>query len=1047
MKSSFIYLLFLYIIFIFFGCGEREKTGSLGEMELYFDERLSSISADGDSAFWIGSEAGDIWYMKQRQLQPYNIGTDRIYKVVTDSILSDARICWIGIRNSGLQKWLLGKDNVCLTGKYPICNKGFNYSVYDILLVGETVYVATSQGLYAMPHSGKDSLKLIYPSGDSETARSGKPFIINNIRKYESDYLLCATQNGLIRINLTSGKIEIAHPDEHIYSVSVYDNKVYLLANKKLYVEDASGNMLHNVTLKCSPRIYYKLGNIHYFFDDNHLLLSDDLESFLSVPLRRKVPQFCTNVVATDKVNGYTVLITENALWNIPLHLGIFNAKGEIVASCSDGDDIYYVNTDNELYHQRTGNPEAFKIAEIPDDEVVSGMMADDIFLYYISNKQILKRIKVRQRYISNVLFASSQVLYQSPTKITASYLKKEAEGTCIYLGIQDDLVRIDANGKASLVDDLHNKYITSFYLSPNSGNLYLSTLNHGVYYGNEDSFQAIKETENKTFIRDISVTGGHEPLLMILTNHHLICREYNDSVPLKGYNKLLKVNDTLFYALPEFGLVKYVINEGGIREQGRYFHDIRFNPEASFVIDSTLYLGSNIGVMKMNAFSKTSAKWIDMESTVPSLKIILVVTVFVILVFFIIVLEYIKRERSKRKAIKMHLDDICHRLESLSSMACFTGNDDSGEVDKLKEMFAEIDVNATDISERIKSLSELIMKKNRDMALGLSKTLEKQILLISEHDVFDRPLLIEQSNMALATDNLESIVAQIEKNEKWIKTIAAIKDRIAFYRHNMEGTVCIDNVNGVFFRKILTLTNNIKMKELSGLEEEINHLDESYNYIFRDEALEKIGEYILHRKEKLCNLDRDNVTSALITELEHVREEMGNLDRIKLLKVLYPIDCHIEQVLTKEKIAALMCEYTSVRSKTERENEERITKKFDAGLSLEIAESTKQITEKIERLITVFYENMARTDKDILDNVLEFSNCNNQTAKVLVLLIANPKVKRLHIPGMLCIYGNLNPVISRLVNNKLKTNHSFLKDYVKANPTSIVFYILRLID
>lgn len=38
------------------------------------------------------------------------------------------------------------------------------------------------------------------------------------------------------------------------------------------------------------------------------------------------------------------------------------------------------------------------------------------------------------------------------------------------------------------------------------------------------------------------------------------------------------------------------------------------------------------------------------------------------------------------------------------------------------------------------------------------------------------------------------------------------------------------------------------------------------------------------------------------MTELEHVRKEMGNLDRIKLLKVLYPIDCHIEQVLTKEK-------------------------------------------------------------------------------------------------------------------------------------------------
>ena len=33
-----------------------------------------------------------------------------------------------------------------------------------------------------------------------------------------------------------------------------------------------------------------------------------------------------------------------------------------------------------------------------------------------------------------------------------------------------------------------------------------------------------------------------------------------------------------------------------------------------------------------------------------------------------------------------MHLDDIHHRLESLSSMACFTNDNDSKEVEKLKK-------------------------------------------------------------------------------------------------------------------------------------------------------------------------------------------------------------------------------------------------------------------------------------------------------------------------------------------------------------------------
>lgn len=82
----------------------------------------------------------------------------------------------------------------------------------------------------------------------------------------------------------------------------------------------------------------------------------------------------------------------------------------------------------------------------------------------------------------------------------------------------------------------------------------------------------------------------------------------------------------------------------------------------------------------------------------------------------------------------------------------------------------------------------------------------------------------------------------------------------------------------------------------------------------------------------------------------------------------------------------------------------------------MEIAECTRQVTVHIEKLITAFYENMVKTDKGILNDVLDFSNFGNQPARVLALLVACPKVKRLYIPGMLCVYGNLNPVISRLV-------------------------------
>lgn len=1047
MKNSFFYIAFLCLLSVFSGCRETEKTGSLGETELYFNERLSSISADGDSAFWIGSEAGDIWYMKQRRFQSYNIGADRIYKVLTDSVLPEGRICWVGIRNSGLQKWRLEEKDTRLIRKYAIPHKGSNYSVYDILFAGQSVYVATSQGLYSMSRSGNEELKLVYPLRDSETARSGRPFIVSSVRRYGPGCLLCATQEGLLKVSLTKRKTVLSHSGEAVSQVSVYDNKVYVLAGKKLYIEDVSGRILKEVALKFSPRIHYKLGTVHYFFDDNHLLLSDDLESFVSVPLRRKVPQFCNNVVATDKVNSFTLLVTDNALWNIPLHLGIFNSNGEIVASCSDGNKIYYVNTSNELFCQRVGGRTACKVFDIPEDEVVSGMMADNRYLYYISNKQVLKRMKIKRTYISNVLFTSSQVLYQSPTKITASCLKRESDGSCIYLGIQDDLVRINADGKAVLVDALHNEYITSFYQAPRSNDLYISTLNDGVFYGEGDSYQLLKGTERHTFIRDISVTGGHKPLLMILTNHWLTCREYNDSVSLKGYNKLLRVNDSLFYALPEYGLVKFVVGKEGIKRRGRFFHDIRFNPKASFVMNDTLYLGSNIGVMKLGVFSKASVQWVDMESEVPSLTILLLVTSFVLLVVLIVVMEYFRRKRSRRKAVKTHLDDIGVRLDSLSSMARFTGDSDDKEVARLKDWFVEIDVHDSDVSEQIRALSEEIMKKNRDIALGLSKYLERQMQVMDGYDACEKSQLLSESRMALDTDNLENIVRQVEKNENWIQAVAGLKERLSRYWSELEDTVYIDKVNGCLFRKMHTLTDNMKVKEMSALEADITRLDECYRYIFTDDALKAIGTYILLKQEKLRCLDLDGVTDALLAELEHIKGEMQDLERVTLLKVLHPVDCHVEQVLIREKIASLMNEYASIRNRLERENEERITKRSDSALSLEVSESTRQITEEIEKLIVALYENMVKTDKEMLTGVLDFSNFSNQPAKVLALLMANPKIKRLYMPGMLCLYGNLNPVISRLVNNKLKTNHKLLKDYVKANPTSMVFYILRLIE
>ncbi len=85
------------------------------------------------------------------------------------------------------------------------------------------------------------------------------------------------------------------------------------------------------------------------------------------------------------------------------------------------------------------------------------------------------------------------------------------------------------------------------------------------------------------------------------------------------------------------------------------------------------------------------------------------------------------------------------------------------------------------------------------------------------------------------------------------------------------------------------------------------------------------------------------------------------------------------------------------------------------------------------------------KTDESMCGDLFHFTSANSQQVRVLILLLAIPKVKRTLLPGMLGIYGNLNPVGSRLYHSKIGDNRKALIDYCKAHPSSIVHYILKL--
>ena len=171
----------------------------------------------------------------------------------------------------------------------------------------------------------------------------------------------------------------------------------------------------------------------------------------------------------------------------------------------------------------------------------------------------------------------------------------------------------------------------------------------------------------------------------------------------------------------------------------------------------------------------------------------------------------------------------------------------------------------------------------------------------------------------------------------------------------------------------------------------------------------------------------------------------MEHKDRITLLRRMRHMDCRVEQILSRLALAQTMKDYSAVRQQVVNRNEERVNKLFDKKLEAEIAGHTHDLTVRIGKFVERFYANMDFTDHRLLASILQFTSYDNQQAKVLALLIADAKVKRTFIPGMLDMVGNLNPVISRLVKNKIKPNEAAILQYSERHPSSMATYILML--
>ena len=357
------------------------------------------------------------------------------------------------------------------------------------------------------------------------------------------------------------------------------------------------------------------------------------------------------------------------------------------------------------------------------------------------------------------------------------------------------------------------------------------------------------------------------------------------------------------------------------------------------------------------------------------------------------------------------------------------------------------LQTNLKQTSLQISALSERIMYKNRDTALLLSKMLKKQIGELQNIRAYDCTMMLENAETALSQGSVSEIGERVMQNGLWLERYQKFTDNVAKYRNVVDGCLMIQHVNDMMAQHIEKLCYAIRFRCLAEITADMEKAEVDYNHIFTDEALLELTNVLHGFEERANNLPSDDVRSALIESISEQKTLAAIVTRIEMLRALKHLEAEMLQHEIRQQISQEMERYQLIREEMVGEYEGRGLKRTDVKLEDDISKHTQTITSRIDDLILQLYKHLAFTDKEVVEDILKFTNYTNQQARVLALLIANPKVKRLLLPGMLNMYGNLNPVISRLVNNKIKPNEVWLQSYVDKHPASIVAYILRLVD
>lgn len=1085
MRYTFLMLLGLILI----SCSEEKRSMSLNESEVFFEETLASISKDylKDNIFYIGTEDGIVYiYNSENQhLKKITTAFDRIYKVVRDS----AGNYWIGTRNMGLFCCDLKGDSLCVKKKHgrfyiPLKSKKTQYSAYDISVHNSIVYVATSHGLYYVPKEtdvNDSTLTILFPSRYKDAPENICPVGTRSIQPYKNQYLFCASDSGLLRVNLSTNNLEKLF-SRKTHNVVIHDDSIYSLVGDSLLVTDINGKPKESFALKLPAQIYYydKTEGTNYFISNHYILLVKDQDlknpdKFMVVPSQKSIRTKCRNIIENDLPNRQSLLVTAHSVSRVGHHQDVFNSDGNVRLACTDDNNIYYL-IGTKVYRQKKGETGATQFKDIPKEvKDVSFMEVLNDTLYYVDANHEIYKAKLYSNYFLNSILSWDHIIRQSPkSKFEVTAIGKDAEN--VYAGVRDGFRNINnINKNIPLADPttketIKDPFITKF--AANGDKLLFCTLNDGVFFGKNNSFtRALNGSAPYTFIRDMGIDSLKNVKHLLTNRGYFIINNdssFTKEAEISGYNRLLLLDSTHVYGIPSFGITN-------LRDSmERYFIDIQFNPMACLVFGNKVIAGSSNGVY---VFSTDLSKENGIETVGTYYRVKFhdqdyfsrtnILIFIIVIVSIIIGLWWHDRYKMSRHAVLTFKDGLVLRLNELNSVREHLDTETTTELDGLIS-----EVESVDISGKKKALAQLrnislrIMKLTGKVPYKLIHILQEQIREIKKSGLDNAANQIDKTNAAIKSHTLSSLSNQIKKNSQWLSGATSTLNILSSYKSLFSKLPLISGVTDEI-SKILHSDDSPYKK--------IDNIEKLSRKINDKSSKDNIKEYIDKKIEECVTAQSDFFEESMFhTTLGLIKDNyLGIKNRIdadddmtELMKLIFTIDRQLSIFLVLRKIRDLLPKYDEANTTYEKkikeiENRgkegdyvlkgEAVRKKDeDEGKKLlgALKEISSNIIKNIDELYKIFANGSEMTFLKKLGISIKESNGGQfMQASLLALLMTGTNIPVSRFRNLF----EVNEQSLRRVKRDLVTllesekETSIVIEYAQKNETSIAGLILEL--